>query len=114
LGLNSEEASSPSKDDGLDEVNEAILLALSDEPFSSVPPVRQIARKTCVPKGTAYGRLVDSLHFPVRYQTSDIFIGFLTNSPTVRRQVESGCRSNSATLGCPSGIKDRMGIHINP
>jgi hypothetical protein len=36
LGLNSEETSSSPKDDGLDEVNEAILLALSDEPFSSV------------------------------------------------------------------------------
>jgi hypothetical protein len=35
LGLNSEEASSSLKDDGLDEVNEAILLALSDELFSS-------------------------------------------------------------------------------
>jgi hypothetical protein len=33
LGLNSEKASSWPKDDGLDEVNEASLLALSDEPF---------------------------------------------------------------------------------
>jgi hypothetical protein len=33
LGLNSEEVSSSPKDDGLDEVNEAILVVLSDEPF---------------------------------------------------------------------------------
>jgi hypothetical protein len=37
LGLNSEEVSSSLTDDGLDEVNEAILLALSDRPFSFVP-----------------------------------------------------------------------------
>jgi hypothetical protein len=36
LGLNSEKASSSPNDDGLDQVNEAILLALSDEPFSSL------------------------------------------------------------------------------
>jgi hypothetical protein len=36
LGLNSEEASSSPKNDGLDEVDEAILPALCDEPFSSV------------------------------------------------------------------------------
>jgi hypothetical protein len=53
LGLNSEASSSSPKDDDLnegDEVNEAILLALSDEPFSSVPSVRQIARRISVPK----------------------------------------------------------------
>jgi hypothetical protein len=36
LGLNSEEASSSPKDDGLDDVNKVILLALSDNPGSSV------------------------------------------------------------------------------
>jgi hypothetical protein len=36
LRLNSEKATSSSKDDGLDEMNQVILLALSDEPFSSV------------------------------------------------------------------------------
>jgi DNA-binding MurR/RpiR family transcriptional regulator len=51
LGLSSEEVSSSPKDDGLDEVNEAILLALSDESFSSV---RQIAHRICVPKSTVY------------------------------------------------------------
>jgi hypothetical protein len=62
--------SSP-KDDDLDEVNEAILLALSDEPFSSG---RQIARMICVPTAaeTVYCRLVDSLHFKVRHQTSSL------------------------------------------
>jgi hypothetical protein len=43
LDLNSEEASSSPQDDGFDEVNEGILLALSDEPFSSVRSVRQMA-----------------------------------------------------------------------
>jgi hypothetical protein len=36
LGLNSKEASSSPKDDCLDAVKEAIMLALSDESFSSV------------------------------------------------------------------------------
>jgi hypothetical protein len=67
LGLNSEEASSLLKDDDFGEVNEVILLALSDEPFSSV---RQIARKICVPTGTIHRRFIDSLHLPVRYDTS--------------------------------------------
>jgi hypothetical protein len=69
LGLNSEKASSSPKDDGPDEVNKASLLALSDEPFSSVPSARQIARRICVSKGTGYHRSVDSLHCTVRHQT---------------------------------------------
>jgi hypothetical protein len=69
FGLNSREVSSSPKNDGLDEVNEAILLALSDEPFYSV---RHIARKICVPKGSEYHRLVDSLQFTVRRQTSSL------------------------------------------
>jgi hypothetical protein len=72
LSLNSEEALSWSKDNNLDEVNEAILLALSNEPFSSVPSVRQIARRIGVPKSTAYRRLIDSLHFTVRHQISSL------------------------------------------
>jgi hypothetical protein len=60
----SEEASSSSKDDGLDEMNEVILFALSDEPFSSV---WQIARMICVPTNIVYRRLVDSLHFTVKH-----------------------------------------------
>jgi hypothetical protein len=94
-----DQPSSP-KDEDLDEVNEAILLALSDEPSSSVPSVRQIARRICVPKSIASivsRRLVDSRHFRVRNQKSDIFIRFLTCSLTVRRQLESNCRSNLAT-----------------
>jgi hypothetical protein len=47
-------------------------------------------------------------------QMSDVFIGFLTNSPTVRRQVKSSCWSNFAMSCCPSSITDRMGIHIGP
>jgi hypothetical protein len=75
LDLNSEDASSSPKDYSLDEVNkmnEAIRLTLFDEFFSSVPSVRQIARMICVPKDTIYRRLVDSLHFTIRHQTSDI------------------------------------------
>jgi hypothetical protein len=40
LDLNLEEASSLPNDDDLNGVNEAILLALSDEPFSSVRQMR--------------------------------------------------------------------------
>jgi hypothetical protein len=64
LGVNSEEASSSPKDDYFNEVNEAILLALSGELFSSV---RQTARRKCVPKSALYRRLVDSLHFTLRH-----------------------------------------------
>jgi hypothetical protein len=72
LGLNSEEASSSPKDDGLDEVNDAILLALSDEPFSSIPSVRQISDspQDMRSKSTVYRPFGDSLHFTVRHQTS--------------------------------------------
>jgi hypothetical protein len=66
FGLNSEEASSSPKDDGLDDVNEAILLTLSDEPFSSV---RQMADspQDMHSKTALYRWLVDSLHFIVRH-----------------------------------------------
>jgi hypothetical protein len=67
LGLNSAEASLSPKDDGLDEVNEAILLALSDEPSSSGLSAQQIARRICAPKGPIYRRLVDSLYFTLRH-----------------------------------------------
>jgi hypothetical protein len=101
--------SSP-KDDGLDEMNEAILLALSDESFSSV---RQIARKICVPKRTVYRRFVNSLHFTVRHQTSSLGSSHaLGQSEGKARHLESSCRSNFATFCWRSGIKDRMGIHI--
>jgi hypothetical protein len=74
LGLNSEEASSSpkDKDDGLDELNEPILLALLDEPFSSVLSVRQIARRICPLKGIVCHQLVGSLHFTIRQQTSSL------------------------------------------
>jgi hypothetical protein len=67
LGLNSEQVSSRPKDDDPGELNEVIMLTLSNEPFSSV---RQIARRICVPNSTGYRRLVDSFHFIVRHQTS--------------------------------------------
>jgi hypothetical protein len=100
-GLNSEEASSSPKDHRLDEVIEAGLLALSDESFSSVPSVRQTARRISVPKAPC---IVDVSILCI--SQSDIVIGFLKSSPTIRRQVESSCRFNFATSCCPSGIKD--------
>jgi hypothetical protein len=112
VGLDSEEVSSSPKDDGLDqvnEVNEAILLVLSDEPFSSI---RQIARKICVPKSCIRAISSACRFSAIHRQTSDIFIVFLTSSPIVNRQVDSSCRSNFATSCCPSPIKDRMGMHI--
>jgi hypothetical protein len=110
VGLNSEEVSSSPKDDGLDQVNEAIPLALSDEPFSSI---RQIARKISVPK-SCISAISSVCRFSAFHsQTSHIFIVFLTSSPTVNRQVDSSCRSNLATSCCPSSIKDRMRMHIS-
>jgi hypothetical protein len=84
LGPNSEKAVLSCKDDGLDEVNEAILLALSDEPFCSGP---QISRRISVPESTAYCPLVDSLHFTVRHQTSS-----LVSSQTLRQSEERPSR----------------------
>jgi hypothetical protein len=122
LGLNSEDASSSPKDDGLDEMNEAILLPLSDETVSSLPSFRQIARRTCVPTSTAYRRFVDSLHFTSRYlhwvlhklsdsqKASRVKSSQVESSRVKSSQVDSGCRSNFATSCCPSGIKDRMAI----
>jgi hypothetical protein len=60
LGLNSDEASSSPKNNGLNEVNEVILLVLSDESFSSA---RQIAGSISLPNRTIDRRLVGSLHF---------------------------------------------------
>jgi hypothetical protein len=64
LSLNSKEASSSHKNDFLDKVNEAILLALSDEPCTSV---LQIARRISIPKSIIYLWLVDSLYFTVSH-----------------------------------------------
>jgi hypothetical protein len=74
LGLMSEEASSSPKDDDLDEVNEAILLALSDEPFSCVFSVRQIADspQDMRSKTHSISSVVDSLHFAIRHQTASL------------------------------------------
>jgi hypothetical protein len=128
LGLNSEELSSSPKDDGLDEVNEAILLALSDEIFSSVPSVGQMAGRISIPKNwpTVYRRLVDFLYFTVRYQTSDIrhqtsdikhlyWVPHKLSDTQTASQAKSrrvGWSIQLATSCCPSGIKDRTGIHI--
>jgi hypothetical protein len=76
-GLNLEAASLSPKDDGLDEVkevNEAVLLALSHELFSSVSSVRQMAdspydmrsRRHCLSSA------LDSLHFTVTNPISSL------------------------------------------
>jgi hypothetical protein len=61
--LNSKEVSSSPKNDGFDQVNEAMLLDLSDEPFSSRQPMARIIR---VPKSSVYRPFADSLHFTVK------------------------------------------------
>jgi hypothetical protein len=97
-----------------------ILLALFDEPFSFVPSVRQIARGICVAKSTVCRRLVNSRHFTVRHQISSLGSSqALRQSEGKSSQVESSrvelsCGSDFATSCCPSGIKDKMGIHISP
>jgi AraC-like DNA-binding protein len=48
----------------LDEVDEAILKALADEPFSSV---RELARDTCLSRTTVHRHLTRSLGFTVRH-----------------------------------------------
>jgi hypothetical protein len=47
-----------------DEVDETILLALGEEPFTSI---RQLARATHSPKTTVYRRLTQKLDFTVRH-----------------------------------------------
>jgi hypothetical protein len=48
----------------LTEIDEAILMALEDEPFSSI---RQLARATHIPQTTVYNHLNDKLGFTVRH-----------------------------------------------
>jgi hypothetical protein len=99
LGLNSEDASSSPKDDGLDEVNEAILLALSDEPFSYIPSVRQMAHRTRVSKSIVYRRLVNFLHFTVRHQTSSLgFSRALRQSEVISSRAELSIRLRDLLL----------------
>jgi hypothetical protein len=50
-------------DKPLDEVDEDILKALADNPFSSV---RKLARRTCLSRTTVYQHLTCSLRFAVR------------------------------------------------
>jgi hypothetical protein len=115
FSLNSEEGSASSKDDGFDEMNEAILLALPEEPFSSV---QQIADSPQDKRSKKHYISLACRFFALRSQTSDNFIGLLINSLTVNSQmasrVELSCRSNFATSSCPSGIKDSMEMHMNP
>jgi hypothetical protein len=89
LALNSEGASSSLKDDDHDEVNEAIQLGLSDESFSSVSSVREIARWICVLKSWVNCISSDCRFSAFHAQSSDIFIGFLASSSTARRHGKS-------------------------
>jgi hypothetical protein len=45
-------------------VDQAILTALADDPFSSV---RELSRLTCLPRSTVHRHLTDSLHFRIQY-----------------------------------------------
>jgi hypothetical protein len=114
LGLNSKKPYQPllPKDDGLDERNRAILLALSDEPLSSVHCLRQMARRICVPK-SCVNWISSVCRFPAFHsQTSDIFMGFLTSSPTVRRQVKSSRVLDPTSRPPVVHLASWMGIHI--
>jgi hypothetical protein len=96
--MNSEAISSSPKDDSLDEVNETILLVLSDEPFSS-------GRKTTTEHAFQKALYIVGLLIFCIFQ-SDISIRFRTNSHTAGRQIEPRCRSTFATSCCASRIKD--------
>jgi hypothetical protein len=99
LSVNSEEASSSRKDqdDDLDEANETILLALSDESFSSG---RQIARRICAPKALYIVGL-----WILCISQSDIrhlhWVSDKLSESQKATQVESSCRSNFVTSCCP-------------
>jgi hypothetical protein len=45
-------------------VDQVILTALADEPFSSV---RELSRLTCLPRSTVHRHLTDSLHFRIQH-----------------------------------------------
>jgi hypothetical protein len=45
-------------------VDQAILTALADDPFSSV---RELSRLTCFPRSTVHRHLTDSLHFTIQH-----------------------------------------------
>jgi hypothetical protein len=45
-------------------IDQAILTALADEPFSSV---RELSRLTCLPRSTVHRHLTDSLHFRIQH-----------------------------------------------
>jgi hypothetical protein len=96
------------KDDGLDEVSEAILLALFDGPFSSVRYVWQTVRRTCVPKSIVDRQLVDSLHFTVRHQPSSL------GSFEILRQSEGKSSRVVDPTSRPPVVypTSRMGLHI--
>jgi hypothetical protein len=51
-------------DIGLNAVDQAILTALADYPFLSV---RELSRRTCLPRSTVHRHLTQSLHFTIRH-----------------------------------------------
>jgi hypothetical protein len=60
-------------------------------------------------------RLLNSLHFTVRHQTSSLDSSqALRQSEGKSSRIKSSCRSNFTTLCCSSGTKDRIGTHIHP
>jgi hypothetical protein len=79
-GLDSKEASSSSNDDGFDELSEVFLMALPDKLFLLCS--RSLARYALQKAPDIVGLSILCI------SESGIFIWFLTNFPTLRRQVE--------------------------
>jgi hypothetical protein len=48
-------------------LDQAILMALADHPFSSM---RELSRMTCLPRSTVHRHLTWSFHFPIRHLRS--------------------------------------------
>jgi hypothetical protein len=107
-GQNLEEASSSPKDDGFDEVNEAILLALFDELFLLYgrAPAEDMFQR--------YYRSSACRFSTFHSQTSRIFSGLLTSSPKVRRQVGSNRVVDPTWRPPVVHPASRMGRYLNP
>jgi hypothetical protein len=83
------EASSSPKGDELDELSEANLLPLSIEPFSSVPSVRQIAHRICVPK-----RCVNCISLACRFSAFHTQISDIRHLHWVPHKLSDNQKSN--------------------
>jgi hypothetical protein len=82
LGLNSKEISSSPKDNDLDEMNRAILLALSDESFSSggqIMRAERVGQIPCIVGRPKFGIPPMMTHDFMGYRYSDIFPVFVAS-----------------------------------